>query len=316
MAKDILSSILDEVRLDGGVYFGCEFGSPWGMAIAEQEVAEFHVVVRGNCWLHVPWEAAPIPLQAGDLLAFPHGDPHVLSDTRDPTQAAPAEALLAGQDLQGYGPLVLGGEGPKVQLLCGYFHFDAGQPHPFVQALPRLLHVKGTDDSNLAWVQNTLHFMCHETRMPSAGTDALLKGLVKVLFVQMVRAYMEGQASTAGLLAAIADRYIGKALQLMHEHPETGWTLDSLARQVGMSRSAFSGRFHALTASTVLNYLTELRMQRACSLLEESGLGLALVAERTGYQSEAAFSKAFKKARGLSPGAWRRQARPAALRQD
>ncbi len=302
---DVLSDILRSIHLGGGVYFRCEFSAPWGMEIKPTPVAEFHVIVRGNCWLRIAGRSDPIPLQGGDLVAFPHGDAHSLIDAPD-GMARPAEEIVQGQNLDHYGPVTYGGTGLPATVLCGYFQFDRDHPHPLVAALPALIHIRGTDSHDFAWLQTALNFMIHETRAARPGAEAVVNRLVEVLFVQLVRAYIEQSQAPPGMLAAIADKQIGAALQLMHQAPQDPWTLATLAQQVGMSRSAFAARFNQLVGQTPMQYLMFWRMQRARELLAATRLSIAAIAERVGYQSEAAFNKAFTKAVGTGPGAYRR----------
>ncbi|MBI4194991.1 MAG: AraC family transcriptional regulator [Betaproteobacteria bacterium] len=302
---DVLSDILRSVHLGGGVYFRCEFSAPWGMEIKPTPVAEFHIIVRGSCWLRVSGRSAPIPLQGGDLVAFPHGDAHSLVDAPEGA-ALPAEEILQGQNLDHYGPVTYGGSGLPATVLCGYFRIDREHPHPLVAALPSLIHIRGTDSYDFAWLQTAINFMIHETRTAKPGSEAVVNRLAEVLFVQMVRAHIAQTEAPQGVLAAIADKQIGAALQLMHQTPQQPWSLASLAQRIGMSRSAFAARFNQLVGQTPMQYLTSWRMRKARELLSESRLGTAAVAEQVGYQSEAAFSKAFKKAIGMGPGAYRR----------
>ncbi|MBI2509241.1 MAG: AraC family transcriptional regulator [Betaproteobacteria bacterium] len=304
---DVLSDILQSVHLGGGVHFRCEFSAPWGMEIKSAPVAEFHVVVRGNCWLRMPGRNDPIPLQGGDLVAFPHGDAHSLVDAPEGA-ALPAEEIVQGQNLDHYGPVTYGGSGLPASILCGYFQFDRDSRHPLVAALPPLIHIRGTDSYDFAWLQTALNFMIHETKAARPGSEAVVNRLAEVLFVQMVRAYLEQSRVPPGMLAAIADKQIGAALQLMHQTPQHPWLLATLAQRVGMSRSAFTARFNQLVGYTPMQYLTMWRMQLARKLLTESALSTAAVAERVGYQSEAAFAKVFKKVVGTGPGAYRREA--------
>jgi AraC-like DNA-binding protein len=300
---------LTSIRLGGGVRFRCELSAPWGMAIEASPSAEFHVIVRGSCWLRIPGRREPIALHGGDLVAFLHGGAHRLVDEPG-REARPAEEILAGQNLEHYGPVTHGGGGLPASILCGYFEFDRDSLHPLVAALPPFIHLRGTDSSEFAWLQTALNFMIHETRTARPGAEAVVNRLAGVLFVQMVRAYIEQSKSPPAMLAAIADRQIGAALALMHQAPHDAWTLETLARRAGMSRSALASRFHQLVGETPMQYLTMWRMQRARRLLSETGLGTAAIAERVGYLSEAAFSKAFKKAVGMGPGAYRRELAP------
>ena len=302
---DVLSDILRSVHLGGGVYFRCEFSAPWGMDIKPTPVAEFHIIVRGNCWLRMPGRSAPIPLQGGDLVAFPRGDAHSLVDAPEGV-ALPAEEIVQGQNLDDYGPVTYGGSGLPATVLCGYFQFDRDHPHPLVAALPSLIHIRGTDSHDFAWLQTAINFMIHETRTAKPGSEAVVNRLAEVLFVQMVRAYIAQSEAPPGMLAAIADKQIGAALQRMHQAPQQAWTLATLAQRVGMSRSAFAARFNQLVGQPPLQYLTFWRMQKARELFSETRLTTAAIAEQVGYQSEASFAKVFKKVVGMGPGAYRR----------
>ena len=179
---DVLSDILRSVHLGGGVYFRCEFSAPWGMDIKPTQVAEFHIIVRGNCWLRMPGRSAPVPLQGGDLVAFPHGDAHSLVDAPE-SVALPAEEIVQGQNLDDYGPVTYGGSGLPATVLCGYFQFDRDHPHPLVAALPSLIHIRGTDSHDFAWLQTAINFMIHETRTAKPGSEAVVNRLAEVLFV-------------------------------------------------------------------------------------------------------------------------------------
>lgn len=303
---DVLSDVLTSIHLGGGVHFRCEMSAPWGMAMPATSVAEFHVIVRGNCWLRIPDQADPIAIQGGDVIAFLHGGQHGLVDTPGQDERPVAE-ILEGQSVEHFGPITHGGGGQRASILCGYFEFDRDSLHPLVAALPPFIHLRGTGIFEFVWLQTALNFMIHETLSAKPGAEAVVSRLAGVLFVQMVRAYLEQSTSPPAMLAAIADKQIGAALALLHKDPAHAWTLDTLARSAGMSRSALAARFHQLVGNTPIQYLTMWRMQLARKLLEESALSTAVIAERVGYQSDAAFSKAFKKAVGTGPGAYRRE---------
>ncbi len=307
---DVLSDILRPLRLRGGVHFRCEFSAPWGMEMKPSARAEFHIVVRGQCWLRVAGRKQPIPLASGDLVVLPRGDPHSLLDSPH-SRARPAGEIVRGQDLDNYGPVTYGGAGLPAEVLCGYFELDRDRPHPIVAGLPALVHIRNTDREDLAWLQTALNFMIHETRAAKPGAELVVNRLVEVLFIQVIRAYLQQAEAPPGIWAAIADKRIGAALRLMHQVPQKGWTLETLARQIGLSRSAFAAQFSELVGNTPLRYLTSLRMRRAQELLQDAGMSTAAVAAEVGYQSEAAFGKAFKKFAGKGPGRYRRGARGA-----
>lgn len=250
----------------------------------------------------------PVALGSGDLVVLPRGDAHSLIDSPGST-ARPAERIVRGQNLDNYGPVTYGGAGLPAEVLCGYFEFDQSRPHPIVAGLPALVHIRNTDRDDIGWLQAALNFMIHETKAAKPGAELVVSRLAEVLFVQVIRAYLQQAEAPPGIWAAIADKRIGAALQLMHQAPQKGWTLETLARQVGLSRSAFAAQFSELVGNTPLRYLTALRMQRAQELLKDPGLSTAAVAAEVGYQSEAAFGKAFKKYVGKGPGSYRRRSR-------
>ncbi len=198
------------------------------------------------------------------------------------------------------------GQGEPASLLCGYFRCSRDSRHPLLAALPAVIHIRHNGRRDLAWLQTSLEFMIHETRAARPGAEAVVDRLVSVLFIQMVRAYVEQAEAPPGMLAAFTDRAVGAALALMQRSPHENWTLHRLARRVGVSRSTFAERFVQLVGQTPMQYLTLWRMQLARRLLTESHLSMAAIAERVGYRSEASFGKAFKKAAGTGPGAYRR----------
>ena len=305
---DALTDILNTLKMQGGVSYRCEFSAPWGMKIGQTPFAEFHVIVRGNCWLKMLDEAEPIHLQSGDLLVFPHGHGHTLLDS-PASQTLPAEEIVGSQEIQHYGPVTYGNGGTPAALLCGYFKFDTHVQHPLLESLPSYIHIRGTDAMEFSLLQSTINFISFETKGERPGHQGVVNRLVEVLFIQILRAYIAQSKMPTGILSAIADPKIGMVLNAMHQKLGLNWTLDKLAKQAGMSRSAFALRFHELMGHTAIHYLTFCRMSQAKELLASTNSSMSKISESVGYQSEAAFSKAFKKTLGIAPGSYRRKSR-------
>lgn len=198
---------------------------------------------RGKFWLRVGSRTDPVALHAGDLIVLPHGGVHALLDSPDGTTHPVAEAI-AGQLLDRFGPVVNNGDGQPASILCGYFHLDRDPPHPLLEALPELIHVHGADSHDLAWLQSSLNFMIQETRTARPGAEAVVDRLAAALFIQVLRACIERSDAPPGMLAALADRRIGAALDLMLRQPRARWTLrrwrETSACHVPRSRRAFT----------------------------------------------------------------------------
>lgn len=303
MASDALSDILQSVRLSGGVYFRCEFTAPWGMEVPANPDAEFHVVVRGRCWLARPGKDEPIPLQAGDVVVFLDGSRHQLLDMPRGKALSP-EKIIGSQSLENFGPVAYGGGGTPVTILCGYFRFSRDSAHPLLAALPDFMHVPGTQSGD---VDAIISLMQRETKHAGPGTKAVVDRLSEVLFIQILRAHIQQSENATGMLVALRDRKVCAALGCMHQYPEKPWTLESLAAELGMSRSAFAARFSALAGQTPMQYLAAWRIEQARRMLRETRLSTAAIAEKVGYGSEAAFGKAFKRRVGVGPGVYRRR---------
>ena len=304
MLADALSDILRSVHLSGGVYFRCEFTAPWGMEVLANPDAEFHVVVRGQCWLARPGEKEPIPLQAGDVVVFLDGSRHRLLDTPRGKALSP-EKIIGNQSLANFGPVAYGGGGTPVTILCGYFRFNRDSAHPLLAALPNFMHVPG---AQFGEADAIIGLMQRETKHAAPGTEAVVDRLSEVLFIQILRAHIQQSDNANGMLAALRDRKVCAALGCMHQYPERPWTLESLATELGMSRSAFTARFTALVRQTPMQYLSAWRIEQARLMLRETRLSTAAIVEKVGYGSEAAFGKAFKRRVGVGPGVYRRRA--------
>jgi AraC-like DNA-binding protein len=304
--SDVLTSVMDAVRLRGQVFCRSELRAPWGMALMRSDYAHFHVIERGGAWLRIGGRPA-VALAAGDLVVVPHGAGHTLTDSLA-SKARPLSEM-AGRGSSEGGCLVMrgGGEGAETRLVCGSFRFERKDAHPLVELLPPLIHLRPAEAPAAEWLEATLRFLAWETRQARPGTETIVSRLTDVVFVQVLRAWIEAlPEGQGGWMGALRDRQVGAALALVHRSPERDFTIASLAAAVGMSRSRFAARFTALVGEPPLAYVARWRLETAAGLLRESSLSLGEVAERVGYDSEAAFSKAFRRRFGAPPGAYRR----------
>ncbi len=305
---DALSQILTVLRLRGSVYFHTHFSPPWGVAVPQfGNVARFHMAMRGHCWLRVAGVATPYRLETGDLAVIPHGAAHVLSDTPD-GGALPVDDVIARTGYAGEGALSLG-DGDTDQackLFCGHFEFHEGAAHPVLNALPACIHVPNTETLNTAWLDSVIRFVSAEIMAGQAGSDAIVHRLSEIVFIQVIRAFVAEAGDGAGALAGVLDTKIGKSLAALHASPARAWTVEALAAEAGMSRTVFAERFSVLMGETPLRYLTDWRMRIARQDLVESNRALIEIGESIGYQSEAAFNRAFKRHYNMTPGELRR----------
>lgn len=307
-AGDVLTSVMDALRLRSRVFCRSELKAPWGMALPRSEYAHFHVVERGGAWLKVDSQR-PVALAGGDLVVVPRGSGHTLTDS-PATRTRPLAEMIGHRRTEG-GCAVMrgGGAGAETLLVCGSFRFERPRAHPLVELLPPVLHLRPADSPAAEWLQATLRLLARETRDGRPGSEAIVSRLTDVIFVQALRAWLETiPEGRGGWLGALRDPAVGRALACIHARPDQEWTNASLAAAVGMSRSRFAARFAALVGEPPLAYLTRWRLETAAGLLEDGTLGQAEVAARVGYGSEAAFSRAFRRRFGQPPGAWRRQA--------
>jgi AraC-like DNA-binding protein len=317
---DVLSDVLRAVRLTGAVYFDINAREPWvaespsGSSICKsvmpgfEHVISFHIMLDGWCWAQLADESqAAVRLEAGDAVIFVRGDGHYMT-TEQGRRSTPDMAMYYRPTDHPL-PFVLsefGGSGDKSRFVCGYLGCDARPFNPILDALPRLLHVKRTSTGGQL-THDLIRVALAETARPSAGGETMLSKLSEVMFLQAVRQYIDGlPRESSGWLAALRDRHVGAALRLMHGRPAEPWTLDSLAREVGLSRSVFAERFAQIMQTPAMHYLSNWRLQLAAKLLERQNLSISQAAAEVGYESEAAFNRAFKKVVGIPPGAWRR----------
>lgn len=297
---DTLSDVLSSMRLRGCVYFQREFCAPWGMDMPAGEVAQFHMVVRGRCWLGSATQLRE--LTSGDVVVFPTGEGHVLMDdpkTKPTAGRAVLEAQYAGRPLFDEGDT-------RTLLLCGHFEFDRAFKHPLVKELPALLHVRCLTETQPEWFSALSQFLVQESNQPHPGTATVVNRLAEVFFVQVVREYLSQNPPVSGFLAGIHDRQVNRAIEAVHAKFDSELTLADIAREAGMSRSSLALRFRDVVGETPMEYLTRWRMLKAQELLRSPGFtSLAAIAESVGYKSESAFSHAFKREFGRSPGSFR-----------
>src|SRR5687768_1566918 len=308
---DPLSDLLRVVRLDGAYFYAVEAAGPWRVeTVAARELSprimpaaehliSYHILTDGGCFGGLLGEE-PVELAPGDVIVFPHGDAHVMSSGSDVPGGAEVLRSPAGRYPD---PVVLGHDGPRASLVCGFLGCDRRPFNPLLASLPRRLHMRGMSN---AWLDGLTRQLSNDSRLGRAGADGVLTRLAELMFIELLRRHLASlPPGQTGWLAGLRDEIVGRVLGLIHARPAHPWTLDELAREAASSRSSVARRFSDLVGQPPMQYLAQWRMQVAAGLLAESGAKVAAIAAEVGYHSEAAFSRAFKKATGVAPGAWR-----------
>lgn len=298
---DILAQVLDRVRLGGTLLFHFELGDPWNLALPARPYALFHYLRRGSATL-VLEQGQEIPMAEGDFVVVTRGEPHLIYSDR---RAKPLLILDLDRPSGRLGVVRHGGSAqPLSTMICGNFTVERPSRGSVLELLPPLLLLKAADGGG--GLETILERMVSESALARPGQDVALSRLTEVLFVEVLRSWIESlDAGEGGWLGAMADPHIGPALQLIHERPDRPWTLGELGNRVGLGRSAFSARFTRLVGEPMYRYLIARRMSEAAFLLETSDEGIARIATRVGYETAAAFSKLFHRHHGLSPGRYR-----------
>jgi AraC-like DNA-binding protein len=316
---DVLSDVLSWLRVEGTLSRRSEFSAPWGIAFPPVDHVAFLVVQAGRCFMLREGEP-PIGMEAGDLVMFSPGAHTSLVD-QPATPALPYGQVLEAHappqqdryaaDRVDYPTLRYGGGGRMTAIRGWGLRFEGDGHHPLLDLLPPIIHITYEQRSALPWLQTTLRFLLHETHHESPGSDMMSVRLVDLLFVQVLRAWFQEQPEgEAGWLGALRDASAGHALRLIHQYPADPWTVQSLAKAVGMSRSSFSSRFQSLVGSPPMKYLTKVRMNLAgIALRGDAHVSVADLAKRVGYDSESSFGRTFKRHFGVSPGVFRRRLR-------
>ncbi len=313
---DILSEVLKVVKLEGAIYYNAEFTAPWSfrappsaalaryVAPAGGHVIIYHLLTEGRGFA-VLEHGVRIPLAPGDIVVFPHGDSHVIGNG---VQIEPIdlERDLSRMLSQGLKLARAGGGGEVTKFVCGYLACDSQLSQALLAGLPPIFKVNIRDGAAGQWLENSIRYSVLEAGASQAGGEAVLAKLSEALFAETLRRYIvEMPPGQTGWLAGARDPEIGKALALLHRHPEQPWTIADLAHAVGLSRSVLAERFRQYVGEPPISYLTKWRLQLGSQMLRSSSRGIAEVAEAVGYESEAAFNRAFKRAYLVPPARYR-----------
>jgi AraC-like DNA-binding protein len=317
---DALSETLRVVRLVGAIFIQAKFTAPWcyqsqcadtvapALEPSAERVVIFHLITEGECYATIGDEP-PVRLMAGDVVLFPQGHAHLMSSQPGilPAPGRRLEAVLTKRPRQ----LVFGGGGTATRLVCGYLACDDRLARILLGGLPPVVRVNVRGSNAGAWLEASVRYALVEARSPRPGGAGVLAKLSEVLFIEVLRLYMNEQhEGRTGWLAGVRDRIVGAALNAMHRQPANAWTLNELARVAGTSRSVLAERFQHLVGNSPMQYLTQWRMLLAANLLRGSNAQLASIAEDVGYQTDTAFSRAFRREYGSPPAAWRRSHAP------
>ena len=322
-ATDVLSEVLRSVRLTGSMLFLVDASTPWMswappteefrqvVLPASQHIVSYHIVTRGHCWAGLR-DMAPERFEAGEVIVVPHGDAYFLADPPD------AQASYGGEEAVSFfrrmaagelpSALAEGGAGPaQTQFICGFLGCNVRPFNPVLAALPKMIHLRTTTSTNER-MRHLIAFALCELRERSPGGQAALLRLAELMFIELVRHHLESMPlAQTGWLAGLNDPLVARALALLHSAPARHWTLETLATQSGTSRSVLAERFTHFVGQPPMHYLTQWRMQLAMQALARPGAKVVTAAAAVGYESEAAFSRAFKKSTGVAPAEWRRR---------
>ena len=314
---DALSETLRVVRLVGAIFIHGRFTAPWCyqsphadaaaplLEPTAERVVIFHMITEGECWVELDGQS-PTRLAAGDAVIFPQGDTHRMASQPglQPASGARLQEVLSRRPRL----LAYGGGGATTKLICGYLACDDRLAKLLLAGLPPLVKVSVRGSNAGVWLEASLRYALAEARSPRPGGTGVLSKLAEVLFIEVLRLYMNEQSEgRTGWLAGVNDRIVGAALRALHARPAQAWTLEELARLAGSSRSVLAERFQQLVGSSPMQYLAQWRMLLATDLLRRSQAPLAQIAEQVGYQTDTAFSRAFRREFGEPPAAWRRR---------
>ncbi len=296
--SDVLSQVLTLIRLRGELVYSADLGGPWGIRFPKGH-AHFHFVEQGSLWVRTPG-AEPLLVQKGDLLLLPHGTGHIISD-RPETPGRDVQSILPAHFDADRFVLNFGGDGAACSLLGGFFHFEGGSLAAIMAALPVVVHIPSVDGTTPDWLDAIAHFLVKESREPEPGSSLMISRLIDLLVIRTLRTWAANRTDSGGWLGGLGEERIGRVLSAIHADPYRQWTVESLAAIAAMSRSIFAERFTARIGETPLHYVTRWKLTLAADMLASGGLKVTQAAQRIGYASDAAFSRAFKTQFGYPP---------------
>lgn len=308
---DLLSDILTKLSVRGTLYFRTSLTTPWGIEVPSFEnVARFHFAHRGNCLIEVAGHERPVALEQGDLLIIPHGASHKLYCAPETRRAVlPLDTVIERSGYTGTGVLVYGGDEDDrdTQLICGHFSFDPNARHVLLDRLPPFIHLKNYGESAGKWMEATLRMIGDEAGGHRLGGDLIALKMSEAILAQAIRSFVESDESSKWGLNGFSDNNLARALEAFHKNPSASWTIDSLARCAGMSRTNFAVQFQKKMAMSPMQYVTAWRLEIAKQCLADPSNSVSEAAEQAGYASDSAFARVFKKEIGLSPAGFRQK---------
>jgi AraC-like DNA-binding protein len=324
---DAISHILSGVKLNGALFFHAEFSAPWGVSIpgadlmttrlapGAEHLVLYHLVIEGGASIELTGERF-LELGPGDVVIFPHGDAHHMSSAKGAKRPFPNYGLTDKVKTRDLSPLRAGGGGEISRFVCGYMTCDPWLSRPLLSGLPSVFKVNIRTDRSGHWLENSIQHLVEEAASGGIGSDAMLAKLSEALFIDTLRRYIAGlPEQEKGWLTATRDPVVGKSLGLLHSRIAHPWTIAGLADEVGISRSALVERFTRYLSDPPMKYLTRWRLQLGARSLERTSRGVAEIAADVGYESEAAFNRAFKREFGQPPGRYRSDHKSVADRQ-
>ncbi len=299
---DALSYVLDSIKLKGVVYQKTGFVLPWGVEVAQDTNSQFWRVLKGTCYIKIPGERI-IKMLPGDFVFVPHGSAHRIMGKPD-SICVPAAQYVAS--LRSGKPMFRGQPGQdETELIGGHFEFTSPATHPFIKALPRVIKISNTNADINAWMRQLTMLVNDEVSGGRAGSNIIMGRIAEIIFILLIRAYVEQQHVAQGFLRALKDTRISNSLKLMYEMPGKEWTVAQLATSAGMSRSLYCREFKNLVGETPMGYLTNWRILKASEFLLAGKENISGIAAKVGYQSEAAFNRLFKLKVGETPARYR-----------